>query len=148
MAIALVRVAVSHAHCHRHTRRPSSRSSRIVASSHSTTVHAVSQIPLSDRHTSNTTHLNLALLAHQTSTSTLPMRLDTALPHRKTLIAERRVVPRLCRRYALLHCMSIARLRQSHIEFSSFARNVHGRIRSACGWRLVTWNRVLNVIAF
>lgn len=110
MAIARVRVAVSHAHCHTHTRRPSSRSSRIVASSHSTAIHTVSGISLSDRYASDITHLNLALLAHQTSTSTLPMRLDTALPHSEALIAERRVVSRLSRRYALLHSMRITHL--------------------------------------
>lgn len=92
-------------------------------------------------------YLHLTRLAHQTATSTLTVRFDTALPYGETLIAEGRVIPCIRRRYALLHCMSIARARQRHSELASWhAQNVHGRIRSAHGWRLL--NRVLNVIAF
>ena len=86
-------------------------------------------------------YLDLTRLAHQTPTSTLAMRLDTALSYGQTLITERRVVPRVWGRYTLL----IACTRQRHSEFSLFARNVHGRV-TRYGWRLV--NRVLNVIAF
>jgi hypothetical protein len=57
-------------------------------------------------------YLHLTRFAHQTTPTALTMSLDTALPHGETLIAERRVISWIWRRYALLH--GITHTRQYH----------------------------------